>query len=367
MDSLLQIVNLSKKFGILPALKQVNFEVYPGEVVGLTGQSGSGKSVLAMLITGIEAADSGEIHYANRRLQWPFWARGLGIEIIPQEPILAENMDITSNIFLGSEMGWPTPGKLTTWLKPSKMDQGAMSILAQLDMPITSLREKVVNLSSEQRQLIAIARVMTQPAKLILIDDPIALLHYAYQQKLLSLIQNWQQQGTAIIFSSHNLDHLFAVTDRIIVLRQGQLVANYRTDETTREEIVAALLGTIDRQQLTPAIWALDSYFRARQQAEEMHHQQRLLEGSRERDIVCGAGALDRYPTIAARRLRHFWKVMAAVGHTPICCTAADFRYSGLLVARVRYVGSTANDLLQPYRGSPVRFEAVLNIIGSPS
>lgn len=278
MDSLLQIVNLSKKFGILPALKQVNFEVYPGEVVGLTGQSGSGKSVLAMLITGIEAADSGEIHYANRRLQWPFWARGLGIEIIPQEPILAENMDITSNIFLGSEMGWPTPGKLTTWLKPSKMDQGAMSILAQLDMPITSLREKVVNLSSEQRQLIAIARVMTQPAKLILIDDPIALLHYAYQQKLLSLIQNWQQQGTAIIFSSHNLDHLFAVTDRIIVLRQGQLVANYRTDETTREEIVAALLGTIDRQQLTPAIWALDSYFRARQQAEEMHHQQRLLE-----------------------------------------------------------------------------------------
>jgi len=278
MEPLLQIVDLSKKFGALPALTRVNFEIYPGEVVGLAGQSGSGKSVLAMLIIGIEAADTGDIYYAQQRLQWPFWARGLGIEIIPQNPILAENMDITSNIFLGSEVGWPTPGKLTTWLRPSEMEQGAIDILARLDMPINSPREKVINLSSEQRQLISIARVMTHPAKLILIDDPVALLNYTYQQKLLSLIQNWQQKGTSVIFSSHNLDHLFAVSDRIIVLRQGQLVANYRTDETTREEIVAALIGTMDRHQRTPAIWALDSYFRARHLAEKMHLQQQLLE-----------------------------------------------------------------------------------------
>ncbi|MCB0191759.1 MAG: histidine kinase, partial [Anaerolineae bacterium] len=97
-------------------------------------------------------------------------------------------------------------------------------------------------------------------------------------KKLLSLIQTWQQQGTSVIFNSHNLDHLFAVTDRILVLRQGRLMANYLTDETSREEIVSALLGTIDREQLTPAIWALDSYYRANQHAERLHNQQQLLE-----------------------------------------------------------------------------------------
>ena len=278
MESLLQVINLSKSYGILPALQQVTFEIYPGEVVGLAGQSGSGKSVLTMLLAGIETPDEGDMYFARQRLRWPFWARGLGIEMIPQEPILAENLDITGNIFLGYEAGWPSPGKLLTWLNPSRMDYKAAQILAELDVRFTSLRQKVTDLSSEQRQLIAIARVMTRTAKLILVDDPTALLNYSYQQKLLSLIQIWQQQGAAVIFSSHNLDHLFAVTDRIIVLRQGRLVVNQATDETTREEIVAAQLGTIDRQQLTPAIWALDSYYRARQQAEELHHQQRLLE-----------------------------------------------------------------------------------------
>jgi ABC-type sugar transport system ATPase subunit len=148
-----------------------------------------------------------------------------------------------------------------------------------LDVRFSSLREKVANLSSEQRQMIAIARAMTQPYKLIIIDDPTLLLSYPYQQKLLSLIQTWQQQGTAVIFSSNNLDHLLAVTDRIIVLRQGRRVAEYHTDEADREEIVAAIVGTSDRQELTPIIWALDSYYRAREQAEKLRHSQVLLEG----------------------------------------------------------------------------------------
>jgi signal transduction histidine kinase len=163
---------------------------------------------------------------------------------------------------------------------PSKrrMDREAARILAQLDVRFNSLQERVANLSSEQRQIIAIARAMTRPYRLIIIDDPTLLLSYSYQQKLLSLIQTWQQQGTAVLFGSNNLDHLLAVTDRIIVLRQGRRVAEFHTDEADREEVLAEIVGTADRQQLTPIIWALDSYYRAREQAEKLRHSQVLLE-----------------------------------------------------------------------------------------
>jgi signal transduction histidine kinase len=120
--------------------------------------------------------------------------------------------------------------------------------------------------------------VLVRPARLIVVDEPTMPLGYAFQQTLLELIRTWQQQGAAIIFSSNNLDHLFAVVDRIVVLREGRHVADYRTDTTGREEVVSALVGTTDRQQLTPIIWALDSYYRAREQAEKLSHQQALLE-----------------------------------------------------------------------------------------
>lgn len=276
-EPLLRLINISKSFGTLPALQQVSFEVYPGEVVGLAGRSGAGKTVLAMLLASLYTPDEGDMYFDGRRLSWPFEARGLGIEVIHQRPDLAEELDITGNIFLGSELGWPAMGR---WLRvPNRrqMDKEAARILARLDMHVDSLHEKVANLSSEQRQMIAIARTMARPARLVVIDEPTGLLSYSYRQKLLSLIQTWQSRGVSIIFCSNNLDHLFAVTDRIIALRGGRQVANRRTDETSREEIVTALVDP-DRPQLTPAIWALDSYYRAREQAEKLRHQQTLLE-----------------------------------------------------------------------------------------
>jgi signal transduction histidine kinase len=278
MDPLLRVITLSKSFGTLPAVQQVSFDVYPGEVVGLAGRSGSGKTVLAMLLAGLYTPNEGDIYFAGQRLQWPFRMREMGIEVIHQQPDLAEHLDITSNIFLGNEIGWPAMGK---WLKiPNRrrMDKEADRILTQLDVHLNSLHEKVTNLTSEQRQMIAIARAMTRPAKLIIVDEPTTLLTYPYQQNLLSLIQTWQKYGVAVIFCSKDLDHLFAVADRIIVLRQGRRVVTHRTDETSREEIAAALIGTTDRQQLTPTIWALDSYYRAREQAEKLRHQQTLLQ-----------------------------------------------------------------------------------------
>lgn len=278
MEPLLKIINLSKTFGTLQVVEGISLAVYPGEVVGLAGRSGAGKSVLAMILAGLHPPSDGEIYLADRRLQWPLNARALGIEVIHQEPVLADNLDITSNIFLGNELGWPLLGQ---WLKiprRHRMNQEAAYLLSQLGVRFPSLEETVSNLSSEQRQLVAIAQVMARRPKLIVVDEPTVLLGYNYQKQLLALIQNWQQQGIAVIFSSKNLEHLFAVTDRIIALRQGRQVAERRTDETSREEIVAALMGTADRQQLTPALWALDSYFRAREQAETLRHQQTALE-----------------------------------------------------------------------------------------
>jgi len=278
MAPLLRCINLTKTFGALPVLRQISFEVAPGEVVGLAGRSGAGKSVLAALLAGIERPTEGDLYVNGQRLRWPVNARAAGIAAIHQHPDLVEHLDITANIFLGNELGWPTAG---SWLKvPSRrrMDQLAAQILEQLDVHVTSLHERVANLSSEQRQMIAIARVLVRPAQLIIVDEPTVPLSYVFQQKLLELIRTRQRQGVAVVFSSNNLDHLFAVADRIIVLRDGRCVADYRTDTTGREEVVSALVGTTDRQQLTPIIWALDSYYRAREQAEKLSHQQALLE-----------------------------------------------------------------------------------------
>ncbi len=266
----------------------MSLEILPGEVLGVAGQSGAGKSVLAMLLAGVQTPDAGELVFAGRRLDWPFRARNLGIEVVHQQPEMVEGLDITGNVFLGNELGWSPWGR---WLRVPdrrRMDVEAARILADLGMRYHSLRERVSNLTGEQRQLIAIARAMTHPARLIIIDDPGLLLSYPYQQKLLSLIQAWRSQGAAVLYGSDNVDHLMAVTDRILVLRHGRCIAQRVTEETDREQILAASVGAADQQELTPIIWALDSYYRAREQAEKLSSRQKVLE----RDL--GAPELNR-------------------------------------------------------------------------
>jgi signal transduction histidine kinase len=245
--------------------------------------------LIAQMLASLTLPDTGDVYLDGRRLKWPFPARTLGIEVIHQRPDLSSTLDVGGNLFLGHEIGWPN---FSPWLKiPNRRraDQEAAAILAQLGMETVSPREKIVNLSSEQRQLVAIARAMTRPARLIVVDEPTVLLGYAAQQKLLALIQSWQQQGVAVLFASDNLDHLFAVTDRIIVLRQGRLVAERYTDETSREEIVSLMVNAADRYQITPVIWALDSYYQARNQTEQLREQEQLLQ----RDLVV-QGTLNR-------------------------------------------------------------------------
>ena len=192
--------------------------------------------------------------------------------------MLADQFDITSNIFLGHELKWSRWGRTSSLLNDRKMHEEARRLLDLLDVDLPSLQEKAGNLSGEKRQLISLAQGMAAPAVLRIVDDPTALLSAPYQARLLQLIEGWQKEGTAVFVSSQNLDHIFAVTDRIVVLRHGRVTATLRTDEANREEIVAAMVGTDERQQRTPVIWALDSYYRAKRQAETLYHNQLLLE-----------------------------------------------------------------------------------------
>ncbi len=249
----------------------------PGEVVGLTGSVGSGKSVLLMLLAGLYEADAGEIYFNEQRLIWPFTAKSLGIGVIFQKPTLAEKFDVVSNIFLGNEIGWPHRLGSFRILNRYRMALIASQLVAELGLHIDSVHEIVSNLSGEQRQMLAIARVMTFPARMIIIDEPTVMLTYPYQQKLLSLIQTWREQGVAVLFSSNELDQLFAITDRLIILDQGHIAADLRTDETTKEAVVRYLLGTDDIQKPSPAIWDFDSYDRFREHAEKMRYNQLLL------------------------------------------------------------------------------------------
>ncbi len=278
MEPLLRVNHVSKSFGTLPVIQDVSFSVQPGEVVGLTGSIGSGKSVLVMLLAGLYEPNQGEVFFAQKRLSWPFIAQSLGIGVIHQRPTLADRLDVVSNIFLGNEPGWPAAFGSFKIINRDRMNREALSIVSQLGIEVKSLQEKVSNLSGEQRQMIAIGRVLTYSARMVIIDEPTVSLSYPYQQRLLGLVQSWRQQGVSVLFSSNNLDHLFAVTDRIIILHQGRKVSDSRTDETSREAVVSLLLGEPDPQSAAPTVWDFDSYDQIREHAEKLRYHQMLME-----------------------------------------------------------------------------------------
>lgn len=277
MPPVLQVEKLCKRFGTLEVIRGISFEIFSDEVVGLAGLSGSGKSVIAKLLAGLYTPNGGTITINDQRLPPDYDAARLGLEVIHQYPVLAESLSITENVFLGHEVYQPYIGRFLRWIDQPRMEARTISLLKKLDAEYVSPNERVMNLSNEQRQLVAIARVLVRPANVIFVDEPI-LLSFAYQQKVLRLIEEWRQQGKTVIFSSTNLDHLFAVTDRILVLRNGERIDSFRTDTSSREEIVASMVGYTAQEQPTPAFWALDSYYRAREKAESLNRQMLLLE-----------------------------------------------------------------------------------------
>ncbi len=279
MQTLLSVEEISKSFGTLPVIRNVNFTVNPGEVVGLTGNTGSGKSVLMMMLAGLYEPDLGKVFFKGNRLNWPFSAKNLGIGVIHQRSTLVEQFDIVSNIYLGNEIGKPEKLGSLRKLDNHTMQENTMRLLKRLGLKVNSLHDIVYNLSAEQRQMVSIARVLTFPASLIIIDEPTISLSYPNQQKLLELIQDWRREGVAVLFSNNNLDHLFAVTDRIIVLQNGSIVADLRTDETNREEVVNYLLGKKKNRNIAAqTFWDFNSYDVVREHTEKLHYHQILLE-----------------------------------------------------------------------------------------
>jgi D-xylose transport system ATP-binding protein len=240
----LQLKGISKAFGAVQALRDVDFEVYPGEVVGLVGDNGAGKSTLVKVIAGTYTADSGEILVNGQKvnISTPNDANRLGIETVYQDLALCDNMDVVSNLFLGREEG-SGPSFLPRFLQDNDMERRTLEVLRQLDVKIPSVRVPVSTLSGGQRQSIAVAKSILRNAKIVQLDEPTAALGVAQTRQVLNLIKRLRDQGLAVIVISHNLADVFEVVDRAIVMRLGRRVATFDIKFTTSEQVVAAITG----------------------------------------------------------------------------------------------------------------------------
>lgn len=241
---LLDVRDVSKHFGGVTALNGVSLQLNAGEVVALAGDNGAGKSTLIKTISGVYQADGGEIRLGGEVVKFatPEAARGHGIETIYQDLALADNLSIGANIFLGREPMTKAFGFLPV-LDRRKMAKAAQETMAQLDFHVTRLDAPVGNFSGGQRQAVAIGRAVYWNAKVLIMDEPTAALGVPEQRKVVSLIKTLKAQGRGIIFISHNLQDIFAVSDRIVVLRRGTLAGERRIAETNHDEIVKLMVG----------------------------------------------------------------------------------------------------------------------------
>ena len=245
MEPVLQAKNLTKRFGGLVAVNDVSMDIYPGQVTGLVGDNGAGKSTLIKMISGVYQPDGGEIFLENSNVTFsgPREARDMGIETIYQDLALAENLDVSSNIFLGREVKKRYLGGLIRTLNWPYMHEESATALERLDIHVPSLMQQIRNLSGGQRQAVAIARSIYWNARIMIMDEPTAALAVPEQRKVLTLVRTLRDQGVPVIIISHNLQDIFAVADRIIILRRGKKVAELDADKTTPDEIVSLMVG----------------------------------------------------------------------------------------------------------------------------
>jgi simple sugar transport system ATP-binding protein len=243
-EPLLEVKGLSKHFGPVQALNDFSMIVRPGEVVALAGDNGAGKTTVIKAISGVYKPSAGQILLAGKKVEFetPQEAREKGIETIYQDLALADNLSIGANIFLGREPMRPLFGFLPA-LDRKKMAEAARETMALLDFHVSRLEAPVSNFSGGQRQAVAIGRAVFWDAKILIMDEPTAALGVPEQRKVLGLIHQLKAQGRGIIFISHNLQDIFAVSDRIIVLRRGKEVGERRIADTTHDEIVKLMIG----------------------------------------------------------------------------------------------------------------------------
>jgi len=247
MEPLLEVKNITKRFGGLVAVDNVNMKVFPGEVVGILGDNGAGKSTLIKVISGVYHADAGKIYFNNQmiKINNPMEALRIGIETIYQDLALAENLNVYSNIFLGREKLKKYLGFIDV-LDHDYMLNESKKVLKRLDIQIPSLRNKIINLSGGQRQAVAISRSIYWDAKLLIMDEPTAALGVVEQEKVLNLVKTLSSQGVSVIVISHQMRDVFSVASRLMVMRRGKKVAERITKETNHEEIVGLIVGSVE-------------------------------------------------------------------------------------------------------------------------
>jgi simple sugar transport system ATP-binding protein len=242
---LLKVVDLYKHFGGLVAVDHVSMEVYPGEVVGLVGDNGAGKSTLIKMVSGVYDPDDGQIFLEGEEVRFdsPMDARQRGIETIYQDLALCENLDAAVNIFLGREPMRRQFGLLNV-VDRKHMLAESETALEELDIEIPNLERPMREMSGGQRQAVAIARAVYWNARLMIMDEPTAALAVAEQRKVLDLCRTLRDQNVPVIMISHNLLDVFAVADRIVVLRRARKVAELVAKETDTDEVVALMTGS---------------------------------------------------------------------------------------------------------------------------
>ncbi len=239
--SILTLRNVSKSFGAVAALTDIDLDVAAGEVVAIVGDNGAGKSTLVKILSGVHLPDSGTITFEDkaRTIPNPAAALDLGIATVFQDLALCDNLNVIENLFLGRE------------LRPARLHDVAMEtrsweLLRQLSAKIPSVRSPIASLSGGQRQTVAIARSLLGDPKVIILDEPTAALGVAQTAEVLNLVDRLRDRGLGVIMISHNMADVQAVADRVVVLRLGRNNGEFNKSEVSPEVIIAAITGATD-------------------------------------------------------------------------------------------------------------------------
>ena len=245
-----ELRGIKKHFGAVQALRGVDLALMHNEVLGLVGDNAAGKSTLMKVLSGAYIPDGGDIFIEGKRVSFanPMDARRLGIEMVYQDYALANNLDVSGNVFMGREVVRIKLGPLGV-MDFAHMEQETKALLERLRIDISSVRLKVERLSGGQRQAVAIARATAFDAKVIIMDEPTAALSVAAIDKVLELVKELKAQGSSIIIISHRLEDIYRVSDRMIVLRQGRKVSDSPVEgdiHEFREKVVAYMIGARD-------------------------------------------------------------------------------------------------------------------------
>lgn len=236
-EPILRLRGVSKQFGAVSALTDIDLDIHAGEVVALVGDNGAGKSTLVKTLAGVHRPTAGSIEFMGKpvTLDNPGTALDMGIATVFQDLALCENLDVVANLFLGHE--------LSPWvLDEVQMEVRAWTLLQELAARIPSVREPIASLSGGQRQTVAIARSLLLEPKIIMLDEPTAALGVAQTAEVLNLIERVRERGHGVVLISHNMEDVRAVADRVVVLRLGRNNGVFDAD-TSNEELVAAITG----------------------------------------------------------------------------------------------------------------------------